>query len=183
MTGQPKTATQRRRQSAVAAIAGADQFERSSDSDTAAGGCDRSDLHSDRCPFRSARVRRGDAPARRRPKRRRPTASSRSKSKPPTSPWYQDAWSTLTAWQTLLIVAALAAIGGLAWYALKPPSADQLYAEIENTIDPANPKSLLEARPPLDKFLERFPDDSRAAGVVPATLKRPKSCAASASWN
>jgi hypothetical protein len=78
------------------------------------------------------------------------------------SPWYQDAWSTFTAWQTLLIVAALAAIGGLVWYAVKPPSADQLYTEIEKTIDPASPNSLLAAQPLLQNFLDRFPDDSRA---------------------
>jgi serine/threonine-protein kinase len=81
------------------------------------------------------------------------------------APWHQEVWSTLTAWQTLLIVAALAAIGGLVWYAVKPPSAERLYAEIENTVDPADPNSLLTAQPLLQKFLERFPDDSRAAVV------------------
>jgi serine/threonine protein kinase len=80
-------------------------------------------------------------------------------------PWYHEVWSTLTAWQTLLIVAALAAIGGLVSYAVKPPSAEQLSAEIETTIDPANPNSLLTAQPLLEKFLDRYPDDARAAAI------------------
>ena len=62
-------------------------------------------------------------------------------------------------------MAALAAIGGLGWYALQPPSAEQLYAQIEGTIDPADPKSLLEAEPDVRKFLDRYPDDPRAAAL------------------
>jgi eukaryotic-like serine/threonine-protein kinase len=80
-------------------------------------------------------------------------------------PWYQDAWHTLTSWQTLLLVAALTAIVGLAVYVLKPSSADDLYAQIENTIDADNPKSFSETRGELADFLKRFPDDPRAAVV------------------
>ncbi|HEX4144581.1 MAG TPA: serine/threonine-protein kinase [Pirellulales bacterium] len=81
------------------------------------------------------------------------------------APWYHEVWSTVTAWQTLAIVAALAAIGGLVWQAVKPPSAEQLYAEIEKTIDPAAPNSLLVAQPLLQNFLDRFPDDARVDAV------------------
>ena len=80
-------------------------------------------------------------------------------------PWHREVWSTLTAWQTLLIAATLATIGGLVWYAVKPPSAEQLSAQIDATVDPANPNSLLTAQPLLEKFLERFPDDPRADSI------------------
>ncbi|HEY1786379.1 MAG TPA: serine/threonine-protein kinase, partial [Pirellulales bacterium] len=81
------------------------------------------------------------------------------------APWHGEVWSTLTAWQTLLIAATLAALGGLVWYAARPPSAEQLSAQIEQTVDPADPNSILTAQPLLEKFLEQFPNDSRAAAI------------------
>ena len=57
------------------------------------------------------------------------------------------------------------AIGGLGWYLLQPPSADQLYGQIEQAIDPADSKTILEAREPLAEFLRLYPDDPRAAVV------------------
>ncbi len=90
----------------------------------------------------------------------------------PDRAWYEEAWGTLTTWQTLVIMAALAAIGSLGWYALRPPSADGLYAEIDATIDPADPKSLLKAEPAMHKFLERYPDDRARRRSRPTTRRR-----------
>ncbi len=64
---------------------------------------------------------------------------------------------------TVAIALALAAIVGVAAYLLIPQSADGLYQQIQN--------ASLEEPPPtsyardLDEFLERFPDDPRAAEV------------------
>ncbi|HEY1785834.1 MAG TPA: hypothetical protein VGG30_09810, partial [Pirellulales bacterium] len=79
--------------------------------------------------------------------------------------WYADVWSTLSAWQTLLLLCALAGSGAVGWIAFRPASADALYAEIDDAIDPTEPKSLLKAEPAMRKFLARFPDDPRAGEI------------------
>jgi serine/threonine-protein kinase len=65
-------------------------------------------------------------------------------------------------WLTLLALAAVltAGIAGT-YYALKPPTADQLYSSIE--YGSARPERLHEQ---LDQFLQLYPEDSRAPRVV-----------------
>ena len=65
----------------------------------------------------------------------------------------------------LTLVASLLAIGCLGWYLLQPPSADRLYGQIEQAIDPADSKTMLEAREPVAEFLRLYPGDPRAAVV------------------
>ena len=96
--------------------------------------------------------------------------------------WFAEVWSTLTSWHTLLIVAALAAIAGLGWYALRPPSANQLFTQIEATIDPADPKSLLEAEPDVRRFLDLYPDDPRPPHSA-NICKTLKNCGRNANWS
>ncbi|HTU26596.1 MAG TPA: serine/threonine-protein kinase, partial [Pirellulales bacterium] len=84
---------------------------------------------------------------------------------PAAAPWHREVWSTLIAWQTLLLAAMLAAIVAVLWYALKPPSADELYAQIETALSPGDPNALLAAQPLLEKFVDRFPDNPNAAAV------------------
>lgn len=65
--------------------------------------------------------------------------------------------------QIVSLSISLALLVGLGWYFLKAPSADQLYARIEERATDENPERLLEAADDVASFLARFPDDERAA--------------------
>ena len=68
------------------------------------------------------------------------------------------------AWlQIALLSLALAALIGLGFYMMRPPSADALYARIDATAGSgARPERLLDAEDDIQKFLTRFPDDPRS---------------------
>jgi eukaryotic-like serine/threonine-protein kinase len=59
-------------------------------------------------------------------------------------------------------IAVLAAFLMLAWRATRPPSADQLAAEIERLMDASDSTA---AAAGIDDFLARFPDDPRRAAI------------------
>lgn len=65
--------------------------------------------------------------------------------------------------QTLSLAAGLCVLAGGAWYLLQRPSADALYSTISRAAQSEQPDALAAAEPQLQDFLERFPEDSRAA--------------------
>ncbi len=76
----------------------------------------------------------------------------------------QRAGSTID-WPHVGSVVALAAVLlgsiGLGWWLLQPTSADQLYVKIVSAADSGDDGRLLLARPDIDEFLARFPQDPR----------------------
>ncbi len=65
--------------------------------------------------------------------------------------------------QTWILAAALLLMGLIALWALKPPSADSLYAKIKATVNDSDPKSVYDAESEIREFLARYSDDSRAS--------------------
>jgi serine/threonine-protein kinase len=76
-----------------------------------------------------------------------------------------EAIAALLAPQTLALVAGLVVLAAGAWYFLRPPSADALYARIEAAADAGDPERLKAATGDMQAFLARFPDDPRAEEV------------------
>ena len=60
------------------------------------------------------------------------------------------------------IIATLLASVAFAWWMFQPLSADQLFAEITETIEANEDESMAAIRPQIDAFLERFPNDQRS---------------------
>lgn len=92
---------------------------------------------------------------------------------PPSS---QDAGSTTPSetatprrWQHALsaggLVALLLLLAAAAWYLSRPPDADTLYQRIQAVAALQKPEELISVRVEMADFLERFPDDRRAAEV------------------
>ena len=68
-------------------------------------------------------------------------------------------------WIAGLLTLAAIVVAGTVWYATRNPTADQLYARVKAASEEADFKALLNAEPDLERFLELFPDDARAAEV------------------
>lgn len=71
-------------------------------------------------------------------------------------------WAPL-ALQLTGLVGALAGLAGLAYYLSLPPSADQLYGKITSHADENDTTSIREVQREVEAFLQRYPDDPRAA--------------------
>ncbi len=69
--------------------------------------------------------------------------------------------------QVAALAASLVMILGLGWYFMRPPSADALYQRIETVAADEKPEKLFDAEEDIRRFLDRFPDDPRAAKVKP----------------
>ncbi|MBI3839222.1 MAG: serine/threonine protein kinase [Planctomycetia bacterium] len=67
----------------------------------------------------------------------------------------------LLAPQTLALLAGLLVmiLGG--WYLMRPPTADELYRQIETATADGEVESLRQAQPQIETFLERYADDPR----------------------
>jgi serine/threonine-protein kinase len=68
-------------------------------------------------------------------------------------------------WKLTVPVVLLGLIVWLVLAALRPPSADTLFNKISRTADDGGAESLLLIETDIDAFLNRFPDDERAAQV------------------
>jgi serine/threonine-protein kinase len=69
--------------------------------------------------------------------------------------------------QVAALAASLVMIVGLGWYFMRPPSAEALYQRIEKVAADEKPEKLSDAEDDIRRFLDRFPDDPRAAKVKP----------------
>jgi serine/threonine protein kinase len=67
-------------------------------------------------------------------------------------------------WRAATALATTAALAAVAWLALRPESADDLHARIL-AIAADDEADLRDARPLIDRFLARHPDDMRAADI------------------
>ncbi len=65
------------------------------------------------------------------------------------------------AGQLAAIAAVLAAIGGIAWYLSRPPSADKLYHSVISRIDSDEGGSLVRVENEVNDFIARYPEDPR----------------------
>ena len=77
--------------------------------------------------------------------------------------WYQEAAQSLFSPQSLGLLAMLIVFLGIAWYAFKPATADQLYDRAKAAVGDGRLANVRGAEPTIDEFLNRFPDDPRAA--------------------
>lgn len=66
--------------------------------------------------------------------------------------------------QIVLLTAGLLGIIAVVWYFMQPPSADEIYSQIE-TVAGDGPDAYPRVEAQIAEFLERFPNDSRAAVV------------------
>jgi serine/threonine-protein kinase len=64
--------------------------------------------------------------------------------------------------QIVLLAASLVGLIALVAYFMQPPSADELYEQIQALATDENPDRLLEATADVQRFLKRFPDEPRA---------------------
>ncbi|MGW8257431.1 MAG: hypothetical protein ACWGMZ_08105, partial [Thermoguttaceae bacterium] len=71
----------------------------------------------------------------------------------------------LISLHTWLLAAALLFVGFAIWYTLQPPSPDALYDKIAAQVKDDSIASMLSAKDTIQSFLERYPDDPRAAKV------------------
>ena len=67
--------------------------------------------------------------------------------------------------QIVLLAGSLLTLVALAWYFLRPPSADVLYERIEAMANDEDPDLLMESADDVESFLDRFADDPRARQV------------------
>jgi hypothetical protein len=72
----------------------------------------------------------------------------------------QRSWLVM-AGQLVATAAVLAAIGGIAWYLSRPPSADKLYASVMSRIDSDEGGSLIRVENDVNDFIARYPEDPR----------------------
>jgi serine/threonine-protein kinase len=77
--------------------------------------------------------------------------------------WYEELLRGLLSAQTLATLGALVLVVTGVVYLLKPKSADKLYEQISAEIGDGELEQLRMAGPKIDEFLDRFPDDTRAA--------------------
>jgi serine/threonine-protein kinase len=80
--------------------------------------------------------------------------------------WYQEIWQLLGSPQLLVPLLGLLMLLAAAWYLLRPPSPDALYGKIDRLASTGDVDDLLESEGPIDEFLRRYPDDSRAPEVA-----------------
>jgi hypothetical protein len=76
-----------------------------------------------------------------------------------------EAISSLLNVNTLSLVGAIGLLIAAGWYFLSPPSADALYRQIETATTDDDPASWNAAKPQIDAFLARYPNDARAEQV------------------
>ena len=69
------------------------------------------------------------------------------------------------SWQTVALVVALLALLAGGWYYTRPPSADTLFARIQEYAAEGDPERLLDAEDDIHRFLEHYPDDPRKPQV------------------
>jgi hypothetical protein len=81
-----------------------------------------------------------------------------------TSP-LRETLSILVSPQTWLLIGSLACLALIAAYLLQPPSADKLFEAVVALANDENPERLLEAEDKIIRFLEYYPEDSRAAEI------------------
>jgi serine/threonine-protein kinase len=85
----------------------------------------------------------------------------KKRGKPKAVPWHSRVWV-----RALGILVALAGVGGLLALALRPPSADRLYAQARSLMESNDPDQQYEARlGPIVRFLEYYPDHAKASQV------------------
>ncbi|MEX0937484.1 MAG: serine/threonine-protein kinase [Pirellulales bacterium] len=68
--------------------------------------------------------------------------------------------------QLAALAASLIGLAALLWYMLQPPSADALYADIQEVAKDDQAESLSAAEPAIRDFLTRYPNDPRAEELV-----------------
>ena len=76
-----------------------------------------------------------------------------------------DSWWTVAA-RLLLLVGALGLLAAGAWYLMRPRSADELYAQIQQAAANAGPENLRQVEAEISEFLTRFPNDPRQAEIA-----------------
>ncbi len=64
-----------------------------------------------------------------------------------------------------VMIAVLGACIAIGWWMFRPASADQLFSDITSLIESNDEESIASARPKIDEFLERFPEDPRKAEI------------------
>src|SRR3954452_10387215 len=69
----------------------------------------------------------------------------------------------VTFGQVSALIAVITALGGMAYYASRPASADTLHSSIVRQLDASDPASLGKVESDLNEFLMRYPNDPRAA--------------------
>ena len=74
----------------------------------------------------------------------------------------EDRPHALISWQTWILVAALAVVGAVVWYLLRPFTAEALYAKILRLTPEQGSDSWDPAEPYIEEFLRRFPADVHA---------------------
>jgi hypothetical protein len=71
-----------------------------------------------------------------------------------------------TPWTSIATIGALLACClGLAYWLSRPPSATSLFQKIQATVVAENEDALLEAEPTVQRFLDLYPEDIRAAEI------------------
>ncbi len=68
--------------------------------------------------------------------------------------------------QVLMLLTALITIVAMLWYFMRPPSADQLFEQIELVADDERPDRLLDAADDIQAFMESYPDDPRSVRLA-----------------
>ena len=81
------------------------------------------------------------------------------------APWYRDVLGGMFSAATLALLVGLSAITAGAWYMLKPATADELYAQIQNLARDAKPEDVSQAEQPINEFLARYSEDPRSDEV------------------
>ncbi len=64
-----------------------------------------------------------------------------------------------------VMVAILLACVAFGWWIFRPVSADRLFQDISTQLDSNDEEAIAAARPKIDEFLERFPDDRRRTEI------------------
>jgi serine/threonine-protein kinase len=76
-----------------------------------------------------------------------------------------ESWAIIAA-RLGSLLAALLLLLWIGWYLLRPPSADDLYGEIDAAANTGSAENLLEVEEAIDEFVLRFPQDDRRDEVV-----------------
>jgi eukaryotic-like serine/threonine-protein kinase len=73
----------------------------------------------------------------------------------------EDQLALVARWAALVLLLGCIGFGG--WWLLRPATADELYHEITTTVENEGDDNLRIVERELDEFMDRFPDDERAA--------------------
>lgn len=77
------------------------------------------------------------------------------------APPLRESLSGLLAPQTLALAAGVLLLVLAGWYLMRPPSADEMFRQIESATAEGDLESLEAANPKIEAFLARYPDDPR----------------------